>query len=251
MTLYAATLLVTACAVYAAAAGEVPDASPPAEEVQSETAEEAKPAVEEAFELLVQEPPDPERAFSLINGRELREDTGDIKWRLAHAFALARAGESQRAATEFEGLARRLRDDAGLDVQSLRFVTEVTGFGVYQEDGRQVLHPGDRLMAYAEVLGFACEPAPGVEEARTTWRVSLEVEFTLENLLTGEKVTAWGPDTVEHATRSEIHDLHVTRMIGLPKNLAPGEYELKLEVRDALAEDASGAGVRRLKVAGW
>lgn len=251
MTLYATTLLLAACAVNAVAADEVPDAAPPAEEVQAETAGEAKPAVEEAFELLVQEPPDPERAFSLVNGRELREDTGDIKWRLAYAFALARAGESRRAATEFEGLARRLRHDAGLEVRSLRFVTEVTAFGVYEEDGRQVLHPGDRLMAYAEILGFACEPAPGVEEARATWRVSLEVEFTLENLLTGEKVAAWGPDTVEHATRSEIHDLHVTRVIGLPDDLAPGEYELKLEVRDALAEGASGAGMRRLVVAGW
>ncbi len=250
MSRYAVTILLATLAVDFAAAGEASKTAPPAEEVQAETAEEAKPAVEEAFELLVREPPDPEQALSLIGRRAPDEDTGDIDWQLAHAFALARAGESTRAATELERLARLLRHDAGLDVRSYRFVTEVTAFGVYEEDGRQVLYPGDRLMAYAEVVGFECEPVPEAEEARATWRVSIKVEFTIENLLTGEKVTAWGPDAVEHATRSEIHDLHVTRVIGLPDDLAPGEYELKLEVRDALAEGVSGAGVRRLRVAG-
>ena len=105
-------------------------------------------------------------------------------------------------------------------------------------------------MAYAEVIGFTCEPAPETEPERATWRVSLQVEFALDNGLTGESVAAWGPDAVEHATRSEINDLHVTRVIELPGHLAPGEYELKVEVQDTLTEGASGAGVTRLKVAG-
>ena len=147
-------------------------------------------------------------------------------------------------------------------------------------------------MAYAEVIGFTCRPTPevetgpvackvadvgstklsgrrGVEGVEAGWRVSLEAEFTLENRLTGEQVAAWGPESVQHATRSQISDLHVTRVIALPDDLASGEYELKVDVRDALAAGASaggalrqaqdaavvsssnGGGVRRLRVAEW
>jgi hypothetical protein len=205
------------------------------------------------FELLLCSPADPEQALSLtesvVGGSE--RDAVDIKWPLAHAFALARAGESVRAAGELEALARRLREGVGLDVRDFRFVTRVAAFGVYEEDDRQVFRPGDRLMAYAEVIGFTCRPTPEVERAEAGWRASLEVEFTLENRLTGEPVAAWGSESVGHATHSEIRDLHVTRVIALPDDLAAGEYELKVEVLDALAAGTSAAGARRLTVAEW
>lgn len=215
-------------------------------------------AARKVFDLLARPVPDPERALSLTEEHKGEGDAADIKWPLARAFALARMGESLRAAGELETLARRLREGVGLEVRDLRFVTRVAAFGVYEEDGRRVFRPGDSLMAYAEVIGFACRPAP---EADAGWRVSLEAEFTLENRLTGEQVAAWGSESVQHATRSEIRDLHVTRVIDLPDDLGVGEYQLKVEVRDALAEGAgphaeacaltagaSGGGVRRLSV---
>lgn len=248
-----------------ASAGEGGEAGVVAWRGGDEAAGEADGVAREAFGLLVRAPYDPERALSLLKQHDERlkpeqsKETGDITWPFARAFALARAGESFEAAAELEKLARRLRGDAGLDVQNVGLVTRVDAFGVYDEDTRRSYRLGDRLMAYAEVIGFACEPAaeaaPDVgegqkEQPAATWRVSLEVELTLENRLTGERVASWGPDPVEHVTRCEVRDLHVTRVLDLPREMPPGEYELTLEVRDVLAEGVSGAGVRRLRAGG-
>ena len=201
------------------------------------------------FELLLRVPPDPEGALSLLAGPP---PTGDVKWLVARAFALTRAGESVRAATAFEDLARVLREGAGIQVSHFRFVRRVESFGVYEDDTRAVFRPGDRLMAYAELAGFACvpvPPAPG-EGPGGKWRVKLEVKLRLRARLDDEPFPVWGPDGIEHVTRVEVRDLHLTRLLALPEDLAAGEYELRLEVRDLQAEGKIGLGLRRMAVAG-
>jgi hypothetical protein len=227
-----------------------------------------------ALELLTGIWPDPDAALAALGERP---DSHDIAWPVARALALARAGESAEAADAFEELARALRRGAGLDVRRVRFARRVDGFGVYEVDARRAFRPGESLLVYAEVEGFVCEPAraprrPGgaeeVEEVKEAegvakprgeadtrppprpeeWRVRLEVRVSLENRLTGEAGPAWDVERVEHVTRAAVRDLHVTRLVRLPADLAPGEYELKLGLRDLGTGGTEGLGLRRFVV---
>ncbi|MHC5053509.1 MAG: hypothetical protein ACYTKD_02195 [Planctomycetota bacterium] len=229
-----------------------------------------------ALELLTGIWPDPEAALAVLGERP---DSGDIAWPVARALALARAGESHEAAAAFEELARTLRLGAGLEVRHVRFARRVESFGVYEDDPREAFLPGASVLLYAELRGFVCEPATALEApkeaeggateppeavgARTpdeaevrpellpeTWRVRLEVRASLENFLTGEAGPEWDAEEIEHVTRARVRDLHVTRLVRLPADLPPGDYGLRIEVRDLAPGGAEGLGVRRIVVAG-
>ncbi len=111
----------------------------------------------------------------------------------------------------------------------------------------------------AEAPGGSGEPAEGERKFKDrpeaapaspdgTWRVQLEVRVSLENFLTGEAGPEWDAEPIEHVTRAEVRDLHLTRLVRLPADLAPGEYELRIEVRDLAPGGAEGLGLRRLVV---
>jgi hypothetical protein len=215
-----------------------------------------------AFELLTGARPDPEAALAALGEKP---DSGDIAWPVARALALARGGESHEAAEGLEELARLLRRGAGLELRHVRFTARVDGFGVYEDDTRTVIHPGDSLLLYAELRGFVCEPHEEptiakndseVEDATASadappddkWRVHLEVRVSIEKYLSGDAGPAWDPEPIEHVTRAKVHDLHITRLVTLPADLPPGEYELRLEVRDLAPDGAEGVGFRRFIV---
>ena len=225
-----------------------------------------------ALEFLTADRPDPERALAVLGERP---DSGDVAWTVARALALARAGEAHESAAAFEELARALRRGAGLELRHVRFASRVESFGVYDDDPRDAFRPGASVLLYAELRGFVCAPvrAPGKAENTTkgdeagardaadpgsadvtpetppeTWRVRLDVRVLVENFLTGEVGPMWGPEPVEHVTRARVRDLHLTQLVGLPADLPPGEYEMRIDVRDVGAGGARGVGLRRFVV---
>jgi len=161
-----------------------------------------------------------------------------------------------------------IREGPGLQVGPLRLVRRVESFGVYEDDPRPALRPGDAFLVYAELAGFACvvenrsqrelraagPGESGIERlSPELWRVSLEIRLSLRQAGPGVERVVWGPDRVEHRTRSELRDLHVTRLAALPQELEPGDYELRLDVLDlapARPEPRGGFGLRRLVVEG-
>jgi hypothetical protein len=204
----------------------------------------------EVFAALVARPADAARALGLLErsfGPD-RPDALDIAWPFARAFALARAGESARAASALEMLAERLRQGAGLQLRTIRFVQRVASFGVYDDDPRESFCPGDSVLIYAEPTGFTAAAAGGVEGADARWRVNLRVAVRLVDRVTGAEVGTWGPDSVEHRTRSPIHDLHLTRLIVLPVGLADGPFEVRLEVEDVDVPGSRATALRRFAV---
>ncbi|MHC4253779.1 MAG: hypothetical protein ACYS9X_32085, partial [Planctomycetota bacterium] len=241
----------------------------------------ARDRARRALELLTGIWPDPEAALATLGERP---DSGDIAWPVARALALARAGESHEAAAAFEELARTLRLGAGLEVRHVRFASRVESFGVYEDDPREAFRPGASVLLYAELRGFVCEPvpAPGAPEnekppdagtpppvnapegdagepagderasdaSADTWRVRLQVRASLEHFLTGEAGPEWDAEEIEHVTRARVRDLHVTRLVRLPADLPPGEYGLRIEVRDLAPGGAEGLGLRRFLVEG-
>jgi len=215
------------------------------------------------YELLVRQPADPLGALRLLGEMP---STGELAALFARALALARGGESLRAAAALEELARTIREGPGLQVGPLRLVRRVESFGVYEDDPRPALRPGDAFLVYAELAGFACvvenrsqrelraagPGESGIERlSPELWRVSLEIRLSLRQAGPGVERVVWGPDRVEHRTRSELRDLHVTRLAALPQELEPGDYELRLDVLDlapARPEPRGGFGLRRLVV---
>lgn len=152
--------------------------------------------------------------------------SGDLRWSVLRALALARSGETARAAAAFEALAAALRRGAGLGVKKVRLVRRVEGFGLYEEDERESFSPGESLLVYAELSGFLCRPEG------EAWKTKLEVGLALESS-SGRVVGSWGPEEVEHVTRSELRDLYLTRLLHLPGKIGPGRYEMKFAVKDS------------------
>jgi hypothetical protein len=233
----------------------------------------ARLRVRRALEILTADRPDPERALAVLGERP---DSGDVAWPVARALALARAGETHESAAAFEELAQALRRGAGLELRRVRFASRVESFGVYEDDPRAAFRPGASVLLYAELRGFICEPVRVPESAEEaakgdraapagdaadpegptrapepppeTWRVRLEVRVLVENFLTGEVGPMWGPEPVEHVTRARVRDLHLTQLVRLPTDLPPGEYEMRIDVRDLGGGRARGVGLRSFVV---
>lgn len=202
------------------------------------------------FDALIARPADAEGAIELLEQRPApcEPESGDLAWPVAEAFALARAGESHKAAAAFEHLAGALREGAGLRFENYVFVRRVLSFGVYELDRRSTRCPGDDILVYAEPEGFtrtALAPAAGGAQE---WRVRLRLSVKLVDRAGGAVLGVWGPDEIRHIARAEIRDLHVTRLIGLPRDLSPGSYELHLSAGDLEAEGSEALGIRMLEV---
>jgi hypothetical protein len=157
-------------------------------------------------------------------------------------LAASAAGERAAALRAFEELARRAAGETQLDLRALTLVDDVRSFGVYTERAAKPCRVGDALVAYCEVLNFACRQ---VESGG--YLTALDVDLTfLEQKGEAPADRDKPPETravlhckgyaqVRYRTRSEIRDLHLVIRFRVPPECVPDKdklYSFRITVRD-------------------
>jgi hypothetical protein len=116
-----------------------------------------------------------------------------------------------------------------LEVRNLAFCTAVQSYGVYTEFPEKRFQPGQEVILYAEVENFAAE------EKKDGFETAMEGTCEIYDA-SGRKVHVHDFDLDSEHSRNRRRDFFLPYRFWLPDKLLPGEYSLKLTVRDVKAE---------------
>jgi hypothetical protein len=103
---------------------------------------------------------------------------------------------------------------------------KVRGFGDVEPLGDGALRPGGQFLLYVELRDWPFLPGIGdMVRAHARYRV-----IVLD--AAGAEVLKEGPFDASQSSPTPNPDLFITRMVTVPKTMAPGAYTLRVEVRD-------------------
>lgn len=103
---------------------------------------------------------------------------------------------------------------------------KVRGYGDVESLGDAPLLPGGQFLAYVELKDWPFLPGIGDQvRAHARYRVAI-VDSK------GAEVTKEGPFDATQVSSAPMPELYITRLVTLPKTIAPGEYRLRVDVRD-------------------
>lgn len=130
-----------------------------------------------------------------------------------------------------------------LEITELAFCRKVEGFGAFEPAAPDAMHAGRSLGLYWEVAGLKSEQVDGWHRTR--------VGCILEILPASGAEPVWRQalDDAEDRCRRERRDFFINTRLTLPDTLAPGDYFLRLTLRD-LQAGASTVRTLAFKVAG-
>jgi len=140
-------------------------------------------------------------------------------------------GDDLRAAVQV------LEDKAPLELTELRICSRVERFGDYEPFEPPVRKAGQSLVAYAEVDGLRHEST----SAGFRTRLSGQVEIVTED--GGSLVLARPYGPAEEVCRQRRRDYFVPYKLVLPRTIPPGNYRLRLIVKDLLADRSTSREV--------
>lgn len=168
---------------------------------------------------------------------EERERAGVVAELLASVFSTDADGTSA-----LQGLSERLSRTVGLRIPKALLCTEVRGFGRYSEFPRTDFLAGRRVRAllYVEVDGFAHREMDetGLGGLAVEERWAIDVTQTLELYHSGEgKILAWKrpEEIVVETSRNKQRDFYLLTDFQLPETLTVGSYQLKVIIKDRVA----------------
>lgn len=168
---------------------------------------------------------------------EERERAAVVAELLASVFSTDADGTSA-----LQGLSERLSRTVGLQIPKALLCTEVRGFGRYSEFPRTDFLAGRRVRAllYVEVDGFAHREMDetGLGGLAVEERWAIDVTQTLELYHSGEgEILAWKrpEEIVVETSRNKQRDFYLLTDFELPETLTVGSYQLKVIIKDRVA----------------
>jgi len=181
-------------------------------------------------------------ALKLLERR--KGSRADARRTVLRALALIRAGEAGEASGLLREAAALIESKGSLALRELGFADRIISFGNWDR-AKAVFRPSQRVMTYCEVVGFAC-----VRHAAEDYAVRLKMSIGIDRDDGSHFIETLRKDTVEHKTRSRIHDLHLCTRLDLPGGIPPGKYVLRVVVSDRATGASSTTGVAFEVVAG-
>lgn len=175
------------------------------------------------------------------------EDVEEIILSQVRSLIAARSGAGRDPATwanrqleSIEELRRRVRARADLQVPVVQLCTAVDGFGRYKPIEVLEFPAGvaTLVIIYIEVDNFSSTLLPSGQ-----FRTLLAVRESLINR-SGEELWSAKEDNIEDVSRQQREDFFITSKRGIPSDLPPGEYTLKVEVEDVLAGKLNSNSVK-------
>jgi hypothetical protein len=133
-------------------------------------------------------------------------------------------------------LSRQLRPRAPLKIQTACLCQTIQGFGQYERITADHAYPvgaagkpGGRVQVYAEVGNFASKPV-GEGRHETSLATALEVEDA-----SGKVVSTMNLGTCADQSQSPRSDYYLNFQFPVPASLEPGDYTLRIIVKDVTA----------------
>ena len=142
----------------------------------------------------------------------------------------AEAEDDERLAEAREFIKKALHDlrnQSALRLRNAAFCSAVEGFGNYTEFSKATFTPGQELGLYVEVVNFLSQPVD--TEFETELRGSYELRRGNES---GTRVADERLPRDKQRCRNCRTDYYLAYSIRLPDDVEPGEYTLKLSIRD-------------------
>jgi hypothetical protein len=163
-------------------------------------------------------------------------------WRtMLGALAVATEPEPEPAAlardADIRAAVRALEARTPLEIADLRICRKVDGFGDFEPLDPKALRAGQPVIVYCEVTGLRDEADGDAFRSR----VSAQVELVAAP--GGRSIWKQALGTADDLCRRRRRDFYVNYRIALPKDLAPGTYELRLSQTDALAGRAAARAI--------
>lgn len=179
----------------------------------------------------------PETRVGAALSPEERERATVVAELLASVFSSEADGMSA-----LQGLSERLSKTVGLRIPKALLCTEVRGFGRYSEFPRTDFLAGRRVRAllYVEVDGFAHRKMDGAEfgalEVEEPWAIDVTQTLELYHSGAGE-ILAWKrpEEIVVETSRNKQRDFYLLTDFELPETLTVGSYQLKVIIKDRVA----------------
>jgi hypothetical protein len=168
----------------------------------------------------------------------------DDWWRLLSAYTAHRLGELDRANAEVDAVRARWARADGIRFRTVSLCERVGGFGDFEPLPDNRVRPGDLILIYCDFENLVLTETKG-EDGAMRYVLHLEYSWELRDrygvLIT---VPAWETPQEQRMARMvyrrPIRDYHQWIRLPLPHNLGPGDYTVRLKVRD-LAPEAQGA----------
>ncbi len=212
-------------------------------------------------ELVAQDPNNIEEQFRLrmlylVEGQDdkalapvpgVDRDIEEIILSQVRTLIAARSGAGRDSATwanrqleSVEQLRSRIRARADLQVPVVQLCTSVDAFGRYKPIENLEFPAGvsTLVIIYIEVENFSSTRLPSDQ-----YRTVLSVRESLINR-SGEELWSAKEDNIEDVARQQREDFFITSKRGIPRDLPPGEYTLKVEVEDIQAGKINSNSVK-------
>jgi hypothetical protein len=129
------------------------------------------------------------------------------------------------ACVQLADAAGELSEMCPLTVRNLTFCSQIQGYGAYEPLAVTTFAPGQRLSLYAEVDNFRSVSTP------QGYHTALNTSYQILDS-TGNRVDGNDFPTIDDYCLRRRRDFHTQYGITLPKQLAPGKYQLQLTVKD-------------------
>lgn len=178
-----------------------------------------------------------EKTIEAIPGLKPKEQEfwQDTLWGISNYFQSdSMADRGTRATQTVERLRKavyNLRDFADLEIRNLRFCRDIAGYGNYDPVPKPVFRAGERALIYAEIENFTSQLT---KDARYETRIQSSIDIYDE---TGRRMgKSFNFDATTDVCRERRRDYFHSYIIDLPLQLPPGNYVLKLTVKDELGD---------------
>lgn len=125
-------------------------------------------------------------------------------------------------------------------VEKLTLCRQILGFGKVEPFASKVLHPGQQVLLYAEIANFESVQMDEVFETELASVATIETEH-------GTVVAPVEFDPVVDRSESKRTDFYCHYRFQLPESLMPGDYVLRLRVKD-LHRGEFGEGQMAFKI---
>lgn len=142
------------------------------------------------------------------------------------------------------GISRSEPTRKSLEISDAKLCRKVVSFGSVEPLKGTSLKPGQLVVLYAELVGVDYEKKGDEFLSRTSSRLEL---FRVGDQ---DRKPIWSdtPDVVKDLCQHRRRDFYLNYLIPVPSEIAPGEYILRLSVKD-LVSDLSATSEVALKVA--
>ena len=143
-------------------------------------------------------------------------------------------GDPERIVAWAQALHRAVVVEPQLRLSVAALCTEVTGFGNYQEFGRNeaghyafLAHSGQQVVIYVEVENFTSEL-----NANGEWETQISQQLVVYTDHDGIPVWREQWKAGVDSSKNRRDDFFIVQLISLPDRLSVGRYQLKVHIRD-------------------